>query len=214
VILTRAAHNTLAKLDPSRRAALSDGFRRVGWELLSSAQQLTVEARWSRRTWPQRRYPQQCYAKTVKYIVDHLEIMGMRLVHGVVSHEPHLVAFEHAWVELPGDVVFDGVVQTFFTQVSYYGVMAALPLDAYSGLEAARLVAEHGHPGPWNAKWVPTPLQLQAYVTAVRSNRGISRISPPAEVLSSLAPPARIRRISRRSNHPQPSKADYAQSSG
>ena len=90
----------------------------------------------------------------------------MRLIHGVVSHAPHLVPFDHAWVELPGDIVFDGVVQTFFTRVSYYSVMAAVALDAYSGRETACLVAEHGHPGPWNAKWVPTPIQLEAYVAA------------------------------------------------
>ena len=90
----------------------------------------------------------------------------MRLVHGVVSHAPHLVPFDHAWVELPGDVVFDGVVQTFFTHVSYYRVMAAVDLDAYSATETTTLVAAHGHPGPWNAKWVPTPIQLEAYVAA------------------------------------------------
>jgi hypothetical protein len=175
VCLTPAARKALTKLDPSRREALTDGFRRVGRELLSSAEQITVEAGWARRTWPRRRYPQQCYARTVKYIVDHPEIMGMRLIHGVVSHAPHLVPFDHAWVELPGDVVFDGVVQTFFTQASYYDVMAALALDAYSGVEMTGLVAEHGHPGPWNAKWVPTPLQLQAYVSNVCPHRAVSR---------------------------------------
>ena len=96
VYLTRAARDALAKLDPIRREALSDGFRRVGRELLSSAEQVRVEAGWARRTWPRRRYPQQCYAKTVKYVVDHPEIIGMRLIHGVVSHAPHLVPFDHA----------------------------------------------------------------------------------------------------------------------
>ena len=175
VYLTRSARNALAKLDPSRREALRDGFRRVGRELLSSAEHVSVEAAWARRTWPRRRYPQQCYAKTVKYVVDHPEISGMRLIHGVVSHAPHLIPFDHAWVELPGDIVFDGVVQTFFTHVSYYSVMAAVALDAYSGRETTCLVAERGHPGPWNAKWVPTPIQLKAYVTAVRQD-----VSPTA----------------------------------
>jgi hypothetical protein len=169
VYLTRAARKALAKLDPCRREVLRDGFRRVGRELLSSAEQVNVEAGWARRTWPRRRYPQQCYVKTVKYVFDHPEIIGMRLIHGVVSHAPHLVPFDHAWVELPGDIVFDGVVQTFFTHLSYYGVMAAVALDRYSGHETTCLVAEHGHPGPWNAKWVPTSIQFAAYVAAVRS---------------------------------------------
>ena len=178
VYLTRRARATLARLDASRREALTDGFRRVGWELLSSAEQVTVEVGWARRTWPRRRYPQQCYPKTVKYVFDHPQIIGMRLIHGVVSHPAHRLPFDHAWVELPGDVVFDGVVQTFFTHDSYYSVMAAVALDAYSGSETARLVAEHGHPGPWNAKWVPTPIQVQAYVTAVRSRQDVSPTRP------------------------------------
>jgi hypothetical protein len=174
VHLTRGARAALARLDAARREALSAGFRRVGSELLSSAEQVTVEAGWARRTWPRRRYPQQCYAKTVTYVVDHPEILGMRLIHGVVSHVPHLVPFEHAWVERPGDVIFDGVVQTFFTRVSYYTVMAALALDAYSAPETIALVSEHRHPGPWNAKWVPTPGQLEAYVSAVHPAQNAS----------------------------------------
>jgi len=76
----------------------------------------------------------------------------MRLIHGVVSHAPHRIPFEHAWVELPGDIVFDGVVQAFFTRVSYYAVMAAVALDAYSAPETTRRLGEYAHPGPWNAK--------------------------------------------------------------
>src|SRR6266540_6799090 len=48
---------------------------------------------------------------------------------------------------LPGEVVFDGVVQAFFTRASYYSVMAAVALDAYSAPETTRLLAEHAHPG-------------------------------------------------------------------
>src|SRR5579872_5516245 len=178
VYLTRSARKALVKLDPSRREALESGFRRVGRELLSSAQQVTVDTAWARRTWPGRRYPQQCYAKTVKYVVDHPAIVGMRLIHGVVSHAPHLIPFDHAWVELPGEIVFDGVVQTFFTQISYYRVMAAISLDAYSAFETTCLITEHGHPGPWNAKWAPTPRQFEAYVAAVRSGQGVSPTPP------------------------------------
>jgi hypothetical protein len=180
VHLTKDARATLASLDPGRRAVLSEGFRRVGNELLASAERVSVDATWAHRTWPRRRYPQQCYAKTLKYVFEHAEIGGMRLVHGVAAHVPHLVPFEHAWVELPGDVVFDGVVQTFFSRASYYVVMTPVLLDAYSAREAAALVTEHGHPGPWNAKWVPTPDQLAAYLAAVALLRG--RSPPQAAV--------------------------------
>ena len=95
----------------------------------------------------------------------------MRLVHGVVSHAPHFVPLDHAWVELPGDIVFDGVVQTFFTRSSYYSVMAAVALDAYSGAATRRLVTTRDGPGPWNAKWVPTAKQLEAYAVTVRTRQ-------------------------------------------
>jgi hypothetical protein len=169
VYLTRRARAALSKLDPSRREALRNGFGRVGWQLLSSAERVTVKPGWARHTWPHRRYPQQCYPKTVKYILDHPEIKGMWLIHGVVSHAPHFLPLEHAWVELPGQIVFDGVVQTFFTRTSYYEVMAAVAVDAYSAPATLRLVAKYGHPGPWNAKWVPTPAQVEAYTASVRT---------------------------------------------
>jgi hypothetical protein len=142
---------------------------RVGRHLLESAQQVEVEPRWAARTWPRRRYPQQCYPKTTRYVLEHPQIDGLHLVHGVVSHAPHFLPLDHAWVELPGDIVFDGVVQRFFTHVSYYAVMAAVVLDAYSVADTQRLVAEQGHPGPWNVKWMPTPGQLLAYSEAART---------------------------------------------
>jgi len=181
VYLTRGARAALARLDPSRREALRDGFGRVGSQLLSSAERVSVESGWARGTWPRRRYPQQCYPKTVKYVLDHPEIQRLRLIHGVVSHPPYFVPLDHAWVELPGDIVFDGVVQTFFTQSSYYSVMAAVALDAYSAAATRRLVDTHGRPGPWNAKWVPTARQLEAYAAAVRTRQGV-RIAAPLSV--------------------------------
>jgi hypothetical protein len=178
VYLTRGARAALSTLDPSRREALRKGFGRVGRQLLASAERVTVEAGWARRTWPQRRYPQQCYRKTVKYVLDHPEIADMWLIHGVVSHAPHFLPLEHAWAELPGEIVFDGVVQTFFTRASYYEVMAAVALDAYSAATARRLVATHGRPGPWNANWVPTAMQLETYAAVVRTRQDIRAASP------------------------------------
>jgi hypothetical protein len=75
--------------------------------------------------------------------------------------------------------VFDGVVQAFFERGSYYAVMAAMPLDTYTGPETRRLVAAHGHPGPWNASWVPTAAQLDAYAEAIgiRQDAGVALAS-------------------------------------
>jgi hypothetical protein len=178
VCLTRAARAALARLEPGRRAALGAAFGRVGRELLRRATRADVPPGWARRTWPRRRYPQQCYGKTVAYLLGHPEIVGLRLVHGVVSHGPRGVPLDHAWVELPGGIVFDGVVQAFFTHASYARVMAAVELDRYSPADAERLLAAHGHPGPWNAAWVPTSAQLRAYHLALRLRRGLTTPRP------------------------------------
>jgi hypothetical protein len=175
VYLARGARDALAKLSPGRREALSDGFHRVGRQLLASGVRADVEVGWTGRTWPRRRYPQQCYARTVKYVSDHPDIDGLRLVHGIVSHAPRFVPLDHAWVELPGEVVFDGVVQTFFTRASYYSVMAAVAMDTYTAAETRQLIAAHGHPGPWNARWIPTGAQLDAYATRLRMSGLLQR---------------------------------------
>jgi hypothetical protein len=60
-----------------------------GRELLATAECVTVEPSWASRTWSGRRYPQQCYSKTVKYVLDHSEIVGMRLVQGVACSAFH-----------------------------------------------------------------------------------------------------------------------------
>ena len=177
VYLVRQAREALTRLSPPRRDALRDGLLRVGRRLLERADRAHVEPEWTRRTWPRRRYPQQCYHKTVKYVVDHPGIDGLQLVHGVVSHPPHYLPFEHAWVELPGDIVFDGVVQTFFTRSSYYTVMRAVALDAYSGPQVQRLLETYGHPGPWSLTWVPTSGQLLAYARYARTPSTVRRRS-------------------------------------
>jgi hypothetical protein len=167
VYLTRSARTSMARLDPAPQAELKAAYLRVGRELLEQAEQVEVAPGWVRRTWPRRRYPQQCYQKTLKYVREHAHIAGMRLVHGVICHARPVSPLDHAWVELPGGIVFDGVVQAFFTRDSYRRVMSAVPLDSYSVSESELLLSQHGHPGPWNLRWVPTPAQLQAYYAAI-----------------------------------------------
>lgn len=163
VYLTRAARGRLAGLDARGGTALLAAFLRVGQDVLEHAVRVQVDPAWARGTWPRRRYPQQCYPRTLKYLLDHPRVTGARLVHGVISHKPSHIPLDHAWVELPGDVVFDGVVQAFFTSASYLAVLSALRLDSYTYHQANGLLAAHGHPGPWNTRWVPTPAQMAAY---------------------------------------------------
>lgn len=165
--LTRADRAALRALDPAGAAAMRAAYGRVGRQLLAQAVRVAVHPSWTLRTWPGRRYPRQCYGRTADYVRQHPRIPNARLVHGVASHAPAHLPFDHAWVELPGEVVFDGVVQAFFTRSSYYAVMSALNLDSYSPAQAEKLRHQHGHPGPWNAKWVPTPAHLAAYAASL-----------------------------------------------
>jgi hypothetical protein len=74
-----AAHGGIINARPLDQPAKSVArhYRCVAQtKLLSSAEQVRVKAAWARRTWPRRRYLQQCYAKTVKYTVEHPEISG------------------------------------------------------------------------------------------------------------------------------------------
>jgi len=41
--------------------------------------------------------------------------------------------------------------------------------------ETRQLIAAHGHPGPWNARWIPTGAQLDAYATRLRMNGLLQR---------------------------------------
>jgi hypothetical protein len=59
----------------------------------------------------------------------------MWLVHGEYG-----LGQRHAWVELPGDVVFDGVLQRFYKKLAYYDIELAVRSSSrsFSGMCAVR----------------------------------------------------------------------------
>jgi hypothetical protein len=77
-------------------------------------------------------------------------LVGARLIHGTVVSPEQPRPMGHAWVELPGDVVFDGVTQGFYTRDSYYRLTAAQPLVRFSWTAAQRQRKQRGHLGPWH----------------------------------------------------------------
>jgi hypothetical protein len=72
---------------------------------------------------------------------------GAVLVHGTVeSEDAPGWRIDHAWVELPGGVVFDGVFQRFYDRASYYaarGVRCRLRMDALASPEPDRGLLEY-----------------------------------------------------------------------
>ena len=56
----------------------------------------------------------------------------------------------HSWLELPGDVVFDGVTQRFYRQTAYYERRGAEVDRTFTVFEALLMTARHHHFGPWD----------------------------------------------------------------
>ena len=72
----------------------------------------------------------------------HIE--GMRLIHGVNS-----LFLDHAWVELPNNIVFDGVLQRFYAQDRYYSTTWARKEAEYTWEAATTKYMTAGGHGPW-----------------------------------------------------------------
>lgn len=90
-------------------------------------------------------YEKMCYRKAYEYFVD-VKPEGGVLVHGVYTD----IKFGHAWVELPGDIVFDGAYQRFYKKDDYYREQQAEKRVEFSTqyLVAKELLERESY-GPW-----------------------------------------------------------------
>jgi hypothetical protein len=72
---------------------------------------------------------------------------ALMLVHGYrVSYAG--IKIGHAWIELADGRVYDPVEDRYYEPGRYGGVAVI----RYSKREAAKLLAQHGHYGPWSAE--------------------------------------------------------------
>ena len=108
--------------------------------------QVSVPPAWSRDTYPRYVYPGECYERAFAHVLDH-DIEDMLLVHGVATHRHE----KHAWVELPGNVMFDGVAQRFFAKYAYAIVMQVRPVTVYPPDAAVDLLLRTQRYGLWRA---------------------------------------------------------------
>jgi hypothetical protein len=90
-----------------------------------------------------RLYPKGCFVRAYRYVMDHSTTEAL-LVHGLY-HD----VLDHAWVEIPGGVVYDGVLDRFYQAEAYYLAMKAEPLAKYTAKEAGEKGCAAGHFGPW-----------------------------------------------------------------
>lgn len=97
---------------------------------------------------PRRLSSKNCFEKAFKYVVSKDNIEGIKLVHGFYSIKEY-TGF-HAWVELPGNIIFDGVLQRFYEKEGYYSYYKIIKIAEYSSQEMQKKGKEAGgHFGPW-----------------------------------------------------------------
>ncbi len=71
------------------------------------------------------------------------------LIHGTINIGEVKIA--HAWIELPGNVVFDGTQTQFFDKSDYYKVTKAIPEHRYTFDKAREFMMDEGYFGPWES---------------------------------------------------------------
>src|SRR5262245_58848679 len=117
--------------------------------------EVPVAEEFPKGTTPGRVYPGGCYRRAWGYCVTAMEERGARLllVHGEVVNAASTPGREfpigHAWVELPGGVVFDGTVQRFYDGAMYAERLRASAHRKYLPRDAARLGVKFHNYGPW-----------------------------------------------------------------
>jgi hypothetical protein len=106
--------------------------------LLEQGVEIAVPESWSvgvNLDHPQR---QECAPTAFRYVKEHPRIRGMAMIHGSIFSLGEGRRIGHTWVRLRGDVVFDGVLQRFYTWGSYHRVAQAHAGVAYTRAEVLR----------------------------------------------------------------------------
>jgi hypothetical protein len=86
---------------------------------------------------PSRVYARWCFEMAYLYVVSHDHVEG---IHYVVGEASVGGCGLHAWVELPNDVVFDGVMQRFYRREAYDERQHVKVYYRYTGAAAVEIV--------------------------------------------------------------------------
>ena len=98
-----------------------------------------------------RLYPKHCYRKAFEYVSAKRDIEGIKLVHGLYRPSFFDNHCGHAWVNLPNQIIFDGVLQLFYDKEGYYDFYQIVKQREYNSSEMYRIRKENGgHYGPWH----------------------------------------------------------------
>jgi hypothetical protein len=106
-------------------------------------------------TRPGTRYWGDCYRRAAEYVLAHAlgdgpgpPLAGPTLVHGTCR--AGLLVWGHAWVALPGGLVFDGVRQRFYEPAGYHRVLQTTAEATYRPEEVVAWLRATQRYGPWH----------------------------------------------------------------
>jgi hypothetical protein len=85
---------------------------------------------------PRGKYATRCFEMAWFYVITHKNVEG---IHYVVGEALVGGLGLHAWVELPNDVVFDGVMQRFYSRAAYYDRQHVKVYYRYTGAAAVEI---------------------------------------------------------------------------
>jgi hypothetical protein len=131
------------------------GARRRATTVALARHARAVDAALARGTRPGRRYWGDCYRRAADYVLARFlrdgpcpPLEGLTLVHGTCR--AGLLLWGHAWVELPGGLVFDGVRQQFYEPAGYRRVLQTTAEATYRPEAVVAQLRATGRYGPWH----------------------------------------------------------------
>ena len=73
---------------------------------------------------PKRMYWGLCHKKAYDYMMNLKDRENVVCCQGdIINPSREGMTGGHAWIELPGELIFDGVLQRFYTREGYYNIL-------------------------------------------------------------------------------------------
>jgi hypothetical protein len=93
--------------------------------------------------------PGKCFQEAEGVVLSSADSgAGLLLVHGK-CRGPNGELIDHAWVEVPGELVYDAVLGRVYPQDVYQGLLQAVAQRRYSAKQVKVLVRTADNHGPW-----------------------------------------------------------------